>query len=188
MDLFFKNTPYFMSVYLDFPLWKYLITVAVCYSLLHLFLYFIVKATLRKTIFLSIVFSLYCALLIGMTLLGSNRSGVTGIIADPFYGIKKVILEGNVHFLRGMLSNILFFVPCGVFYRTLNYKYNFIKGLFFSLLISVSLETFQYILSVGYFETSDIFCNVVGMLVGMGITELGFLFINNLKNKKQAKE
>ncbi len=188
MDLFFKNAPYFVSVYLDFPLWKYLITVVICYILLHLLIYCVAKASLKKTIVLSIIFSLYFALLIGMTLLGSNRIGVTGIIADPFYGIKKILFESNVHFLRGMLSNILFFVPCGIFYRLLDIKYNVFQGLLYSALISVVLEILQYVLSVGYFETSDILCNVVGMMVGMGITEFIIMYISKIKNKKQAKE
>lgn len=185
MDLLFKNTPYFISVYLNFSWWEYLITVAVCYVLLHLFIYYVCKSGLKKTVVLSAVFSFYFALLIGMTLLGDNRSGITGVIANPFYGFKKVIFEGNVHFLRGMLSNILFFVPCGVFYRILDYKYNVFKGLLYSAVISLVLETLQYVFAVGYFETSDILCNTLGMMLGIGITELiMFLF----KIKKQAKE
>ena len=186
MDLFFKNTPYFISVYLDFSLWKYLVTAIICYVLLHSFLRYLAKASLVKTIVLSTIFSLYFALVIGMTLLGSNRGGVTGVILDPLYGIKKVILQGNVHFLRGMLSNIVFFIPCGVFYRLADYKFSFIKGILCAVVISVCLEAFQYILSVGYFETSDILCNVTGMMIGVGITELIFVCIN--KYKKQAKE
>ncbi len=186
MDLFFKNTPYFMSVYLDFPLWKYLVTAAIFYVLLHLLLVRVAKWSVRKTIIVSIVFSLYFALLIGMTLLGSNRSGVTGAILDPLYGIKKIVLEGNVHFLRGMLSNVLFFVPCGVFYRLLDYKYKFYKGFVYSALISIILELLQYVFAVGYFEVSDIICNVAGMLVGMCIAQATFAIINRIK--KQAKE
>ena len=188
MDLFFKNTPYFMSVYLDFPLWKYLITAAVCYVLLHLFIYYVTKSGLKRTIALSAVFSLYFALVIGVTLLGSNRAGVTGVIADPLYGIRKIIIENNVHFLRGMLSNVLLFVPCGVFYRLLNYKYNIFLGLVYATLISVVLEVFQYSLAVGCFETSDIICNVIGMMVGMVTTELIVSIKDKFRNKKQAKE
>ncbi len=186
MDLFFKNPPYFISVYLDFPLWKYLVTVIISYVVLHLFIYFVVKSGLKKTIIMSTVFSLYFALVIGMTLLGSNRIGVTGALLNPFYGIKKIVTEGNVHFLRGMLSNVLLFVPCGVFYRVLDYKYKFLKGFLYSMFISGVLEILQYVFLVGYFETSDILCNIIGMMVGMKLTE--WLLACKFKNSRQTKE
>ncbi len=187
MDLFFKNTSYFMSVYLDFPLWKYLLTFFACYVVLHVFLLYVVKMSVRKTIVIALAFSLYFALLIGMTLLGDNRSGKTGMILDPLFGVKKVIFENNVHFLRGMLSNMLFFVPCGVFYVIINYRYHFLKGVLLAALISSILELFQYVFKVGYFETSDILCNIIGMVIGMVIA----LFAKKLTGiliKKQTEE
>lgn len=187
MDLFFKNTPYFVSTYLDFSIWEYLVAFFVCYIVLHIFLRYVAKMSIKKAVALAFTFSLYFALLIGMTLLGDNRIGKTGMILDPLFGIKKILLENNVHFLRGMLSNVLFFVPCGLFYVIIDYRYTFLKGVLFSAFISFVLELLQYLFKVGYFETSDIICNIIGMAVGMVIAVF-VKWLNKILIKKQAEE
>lgn len=183
MDLLFKNAPYFVSTYLDFPLWQYLVAFVCCTALLILFLRFVLKFSIKKSIVLSIVFGTYFALFIGMTLLGNSRAGVRGVYLDPLYGIKKIFIEDNVHFLRGMLSNALLFVPFGVFYVLVSKKPNVLIGLALSVGLSFVIECLQYILLLGYAEANDVISNVFGAFVGVLIA----LFIKKLLNKLSKK-
>ena len=74
--------------------------------------------------------------------------------------------------IRPMLMNVFLFLPFGM---SLSYmlpdrlclKTNWILVAASAFLLSLLLETAQYCLLVGNFETDDILCNTVGALLGM---------------------
>jgi glycopeptide antibiotics resistance protein len=51
-----------------------------------------------------------------------------------------------------------------------------------TFLFSFFIESLQYIFSVGYFEIEDIWCNVLGGLIGSSVIALLMLVTNQLKN------
>ena len=171
MDLLFKNFPYFISVYFSVSLK----TAAFVFVVIFVLLYAVMRkrTTLTSTVFCS----LYFTILIIVTLLNENRTGLSGIILNPFHGVYEIITKGNVHFLRGMISNILLFIPFGIILEI----YFKINSSFFKTAIllgsSFLIELLQFIFCIGYFETGDIICNFFGGIIGI-------IFVYLLKKNK----
>jgi glycopeptide antibiotics resistance protein len=121
-----------------------------------------------------------------VTLLCVNRIGTRGVILNPFYGFSKILSERNVHFLRGIVSNIILYVPygmiCFIFKNRVRKSNNLFIVVPSTFLFSFFIESLQYIFSVGYFEIEDIWCNVLGGLIGSSVIALLMLVTNQLKN------
>lgn len=172
MDLLFKNFPYFIGVYFSASPLIVIFVFVVCMGLLN--------ATMNKRVSFgsSILCACYITSVLVVTLLNKNRVGGYGAIIDPFYGLYQVIVNGNIHFLRGTISNIVLFIPFGVILQSyFGVKSNWVAS-FVLLSSSLLIELLQYGFCIGYFETEDIICNYIG---GM----LGILFIRILKKGKE---
>ena len=162
MDLLFENFSYFINVYFSISFPEFIFSYAICCVILILISK---KIKFAKKIMIPFV-ALYYDLLVIATLLCDNRSGQRDIILDPFYGAKLIFLQHNVHFLRGMLSNIILFIPAGIFFLCY-FRINSLKQVvLYASLSSLIIEACQYVFSIGCFETEDIICNVVGAISG----------------------
>ena len=67
-----------------------------------------------------------------------------------------------------LVGNLLLFIPLGLSLSFIEKTY---RIFLISLLISLSVETIQFVLSLGTFEVDDIICNCIGGFTG---AELGF--------------
>jgi glycopeptide antibiotics resistance protein len=100
---------------------------------------------------------------------------------DRIRNINLVPFQG-AQFGANEVYNILFFVPLGIYISMLKNKLNFaIKGLVI-LCCSLLFEIFQFVFSVGRSDLTDLICNVLGGVIGIGIYEL---LLKLLKNKAQ---
>ena len=72
--------------------------------------------------------------------------------------------------------NIALFVPLGFFLadvlRTWNIKRAGLLAVLISFVITVAIETIQYVDGLGFGETDDVFNNVLGAVLGVGIYRL----------------
>ena len=69
------------------------------------------------------------------------------------------------------LSNVVIFVPFGIYVGILFEKWIFGKKLLSFFLVSLLVEALQYILRIGAFDVTDIFTNTVGGIIGLIIFE-----------------
>lgn len=95
----------------------------------------------------------------------------------PFASVASISTEGQRAILQ-ILANIIFFVPLGVFLRTL-FRYNPGTIALIALAVSLTIETAQltgafgqYPCSYRLFDIDDLVWNVLGGVVGMLIASL----------------
>jgi glycopeptide antibiotics resistance protein len=69
--------------------------------------------------------------------------------------------------IRNIIGNIFLFLPFGLLAPMLFYKIRSIKKVFFSAaVISVCVETIQFVLVVGVADIDDVLLNILGALIG----------------------
>lgn len=90
----------------------------------------------------------------------------------PFVDYKNVWQSGGFwRFCRLFFGNLGWFLPFGMFLR---YKFSKLKTLqiaLFGFLFSLSIEISQFVFKTGVFEIDDLILNVVGVLIGMKLSE-----------------
>jgi len=85
-----------------------------------------------------------------------------------FEGYGDIIRAGIPRFIYLFFGNIVWFVPFG-FYLSFVKKSSVLKAILFGFLLSLFIETTQYILGTGISEIDDLILNTFGSLVGWGI-------------------
>ncbi len=101
-----------------------------------------------------------------ITILRRNTGDYQTFIT-PF--ISFSIAKYNPEVYRGMLMNILLFVPFGLslpFCLSDKIKHKYIITVISGLLFTVFIETTQYCSKLGRFETDDIIMNFLGAAIG----------------------
>ncbi len=131
----------------------------------------------------------YTILLFGM-LIASRNVGNREINLLPFWSYRSYF-SGNLDMLYVNILNMVLFMPLGFFlFIFLTGSHTAGKALFAALLIgfllSVSVETLQFILSRGMVELDDVIHNTLGTIVGAGIG-LALSFIWRRWQKKRTQ-
>ena len=78
--------------------------------------------------------------------------------------------------------NVLFFIPFGTYICMLKNKWSFLRKVMIILCLSLSFEIVQFIFAIGRTDVTDLICNTVGGIIGIGIYEL---FHKLLKNRAE---
>lgn len=82
-----------------------------------------------------------------------------------------LIAKDNPEMYRSMFMNVILFVPLGmsvssVFSQKSTLKKRVIFTCIFGLLLSITVETSQYVFSLGTTEFDDLACNTFGAFIG----------------------
>ena len=97
---------------------------------------------------------------------------------------KPLMLNGKIDFGE-MILNAVIFVPLGIYAGILFERWIIGKKIFLFFLISLVIESLQFILKVGAFDVTDIITNTSGGIIGLMIfTGIEKTFKNNLKTQK----
>ena len=81
------------------------------------------------------------------------------------------------------IYNILFFIPFGIYICMLKNKWLFIKKVIIIFSLSLSFEVIQFIFAIGRTDVTDLLCNTLGGITGIGIYELLSKMLKNRTNK-----
>ncbi len=81
------------------------------------------------------------------------------------------------------IYNVLFFIPLGTYLCILTNKWSFIKKVIIILCVSMIFEILQFVFAIGRTDITDLLCNALGGLAGIGIYELLFKLLKNRTNK-----
>ena len=185
MDLLFKNPSYFIKTYFSFSPIGFLVALTGFFIVMIFLSRKRFKSRIGKWGFI-ILSSFYLATLVGMTLLSVGRVGTAVIHLNPLDNIRDLFdYDASVHQLRGCLSNIVLFIPLGVFSAIYFRKHKVIYSLLSGFLVSLIIEILQYALHRGCAETMDVICNTIGALIGAVLT---VLFMKWIYRKHQTKE
>jgi len=81
------------------------------------------------------------------------------------------------------IYNTLFFIPFGIYISMLKNKWSFIIKIIVILCFSLSFEIIQFILALGRTDITDVICNTLGGITGIGIYELSSKTLKNRTKK-----
>ena len=132
-----------------------------------------------RRLFLAGCIAVYLAFVLWYTLL-RRRAGYYPPQFGLFWSYRRWF-QGERDLMPAILGNIAMFVPFGLLSDQLNGQTLQKKGLLLfilsALLCSALIETLQYVLLRGSFEFDDLFNNVAGALLGMGLARLARRFL-----------
>ena len=101
-----------------------------------------------------------------VTVLSRGERGV-GAYFIPFSSFERAKIQPEMY--RSMLMNVFLFVPLGL---ALPFTFGGSTGkrilltILIGLILSVTVETFQYFGNLGMAETDDVICNTLGTAIG----------------------
>ena len=101
----------------------------------------------------------------------------------PFESYRAFFATGSMSELRGIILNIILFVPFG-FLTALCFqdKKPVMNALFAGLILTVSIEILQFLTRTGTLETDDVMHNMLGTVLGVLI----WYVLNKLINRKRC--
>lgn len=106
---------------------------------------------------------------------------------ELFKEIKRFITYreqlGTFVVAANLLGNILIFVPYGFFVSVASRTRGFFKTFFFSMFLSLAVETVQLIARVGSFDVDDILLNTIGGVLGYIL----FVLCNGIRRKHHVR-
>lgn len=103
---------------------------------------------------------------IGIPYIGSGTLRMINPI--PFFGSER----GTFNTISETCSNIVIFVPFGLYISLLAPKWNFIRRIIPIFLTSFALEALQYILAIGRSDVTDLIVNTAGGITGIVVYAL----------------
>lgn len=106
---------------------------------------------------------------------------------ELFKEIKRFITYrqqlGTFVVAANLLGNILIFVPYGFFVSMAGRTRGFFKTFFFSMFLSLAVETVQLIARVGSFDVDDILLNTIGGVLGYIL----FVLCNGIRRRHHVR-
>ncbi len=122
-----------------------------------------------------LVFLLYCAFVITVTILMRRGTVTKAVNMIPFAHVKEAAATGEMESLDGDILNIVLFIPFGFLLPQINKRvfnraiYAFILG----FAASTAIETIQLVFHLGYCDINDIIANSLGAGIGYWISRIG---------------
>lgn len=118
----------------------------------------------------------YMALLLYMTVMSRSETPYGGVMLRPLESF-RLAREENREYYRTMLMNVFLFFPLGLTlpFGLAGRKRPVLLALGIGVLLSVGIETLQYVFTLGWAETDDVIMNALGVLLGgasYGLTAL----------------
>lgn len=142
------------------------------------------KTISRKNMLLYGISICYAIIVFGAVFLsrGGSYYGVANL--HLFNSYREAYHKMEISLFRNIILNILLFMPFGfllpIYSKKLRKIYKIVS---IGFLVTLLIETIQYITKIGIFEIDDIFDNTMGVLIGYCI----YMILNNLKTKQDRK-
>lgn len=122
----------------------------------------------RSKMVLSIILWLYVLVVLYFTVVGRYSHEEYTVRLQVLYSYRNYILTGDKHELRGIIVNIVMFIPFSFMSAALfRDKKPVIITLAFGLSLTLIIELLQLITHTGTFETDDILNNLLGTIFGI---------------------
>ena len=114
------------------------------------------------------------------TVLSREQTAKYLVNLHPFMSWKKAF-SGHMFSVRLVIENIFLLVPVGIMVPLLSRKKPyFLKTVALGFLISLFIESSQYIMRTGLFELDDLINNTIGVLIGCCMVsvciKIGYVF------------
>ena len=125
---------------------------------------------MKKKVILIIIFITYLAALLRITVFRSGFDFVNAfsgceINLVPFADLANVFIADKRAFIYLFFGNILWFVPFGFLMKRIT-NMTTARIILLGFLLSLCIETMQFVFGMGVFEVDDLILNTVGVLLG----------------------
>ena len=134
----------------------------------------------RKRV-ISILFFIYCILLLWLTVLSRQpRNGDRIFKYELFWSYRAWIAGesyGKAESIQN-IKNIIVFIPFGYLFPKCN---SIIKVMITAALFSLIIEIVQYVFNIGWCEVDDVICNTFGALLGSWL-QIGIIKLKGMIN------
>lgn len=102
-----------------------------------------------------------------LELFSSHRFYYRALNLIPFRGV----FYGSINKLD-LFGNIILFIPLGIYLNLSDKPPKLLNNILTIILMSLVLETTQYIFSIGGTDVTDVICNSIGGFIGLGLFAL----------------
>lgn len=87
----------------------------------------------------------------------------------PFKSITEILNSnrGPWYIIQNICGNIYLFIPLGIFLPLIKKNINYLSVITTGILISIGIETTQYILIIGNTDIDDVILNTIGTFIGL---------------------
>lgn len=115
-----------------------------------------------------LLFFLYLAALLSVTLFVRVGSMRNDIQMEPFHQFKEAINTQNWEIVEHNIQNVILFIPMGVLIPLINQHYfqKFSYAFLAAMITSTCIETIQYLFQLGTCDIDDIIANTLGAVIG----------------------
>lgn len=139
------------------------------------------KATILsfKLLFWEYLFITYCTTIFFRPRIDNIWNNFT-----PFWSYKAWYTGENPSLLPEIIMNIVGFIPLGFLMVAAYRKLKWWQPILIGLLVSLSIESIQYIFKLGISEFDDIFNNTLGVTIGAILFSLTYLLIHKIRRFK----
>lgn len=135
------------------------------------------KRLSKKQLLLWGLFSGYVIMVMGVTFLNRGPNYQGGMDLSLFSSYREAWYNFSVRHWQFVYLNIFMFVPFGILLPVLHQRFQkVVWTVGAAALFTLSIESFQLIKGYGIFEVDDLFDNLLGAIIGYGITK-GFMAI-----------
>lgn len=133
-----------------------------------------VNKKIINTIKLIFTFSYFAILFYLVFFIGRRRNGESHDvnlvpIRNNWRDLKYITEIGRFNYLSNIFGNILLFLPLPVILKMFLKVYKFSTVLLISMLLSIAIESLQFIFKVGVADIDDVILNSIGACVGFFI-------------------
>lgn len=118
----------------------------------------------------------YIAFLLFSLVFNREKSGLYKCNLQLFWSYKEIIKKKNYTLLVEDFLNLMMLSPVSIMIQYLKKQYSIVKITFLTCLISLFIESLQFITGTGLFELDDLFNNTFGAYIAVFIWK-------NMKNK-----
>ena len=118
------------------------------------------------------LFTGYCLLILWLTIFSREPAHYRTVKFELFWSYRAWFAGesyGKKESLQN-ISNVLLFIPFGLLFPIKSAKSWFIVSA--GALLSLAIETVQYVLVLGWCEVDDVICNTLGVALGVGFSKI----------------
>lgn len=151
------------------------------------------KETELSDILAGIVLSIYVSIILQLTLVCRGDNSRIGIELDIFHGLRGTVDGYYWLMMAYVVLNCILFVPYGFIlslFSFINKRKAWVQCMLvflISLISTLTIETTQLITKRGYYEVQDIFCNVLGGVIGWLIFYLIYKIICMISGRNREE-
>lgn len=123
----------------------------------------------RNNLIKASLFAIYLAAILYLTLLNREQEPERMAWLTLFGSYRRAWEESHEFILWGLIDNVIMMIPFGALLPWLSRRFRLVHTLAVSFVLTMVIESTQYLTRLGYFDVDDIWNNLWGTVIGYGM-------------------